>query len=109
MPEGDYEWFVTLAELQHVTAAAEQLHTAQPTLTRMLARLERRLGVALFDRRGRRLSLNTYGRIFYEHARRGVAAAHDRPLDLARVHLARAEHLRDGAPGADRDSGKHGR
>lgn len=70
MPEGDYEWFVTLAELQHVTAAAEQLHVAQPTLTRMLARLERRLGVALFDRRGRRLALNAYGRIFYEHARR---------------------------------------
>jgi LysR family transcriptional regulator, transcription activator of glutamate synthase operon len=70
MSDGDYEWFLTLAELQHVTAAAEQLHVAQPTLTRMLARLERRLGVALFERRGRRLSLNTYGRIFYEHARR---------------------------------------
>src|SRR5438270_7867662 len=70
MPDGDYEWFVTLAELQHVTAAAEQLHLAQPTLTRMLARLERRLGVALFDRHGRRLTLNTYGRIFYDHARR---------------------------------------
>lgn len=75
----DYEWFVTLAELQHVTAAAEQLHLAQPTLTRMLARLERRLGVALFDRRGKRLSLNTYGRIFYEHARRAQSE-----LDSAR-------------------------
>jgi LysR family transcriptional regulator, transcription activator of glutamate synthase operon len=70
MPDGDYEWFLTLAELQHVTAAAEQLHVAQPTLTRMLARLERRLGIALFERRGRRVALNTYGRIFYEHARR---------------------------------------
>ncbi|HTX96658.1 MAG TPA: LysR family transcriptional regulator [Mycobacterium sp.] len=70
MGDGDYEWFVTLAELQHATAAAEQLHVAQPTLTRMLARLERQLGVGLFDRRGRRLSLNTYGRIFYDHARR---------------------------------------
>ena len=70
MRDGDYEWYVTLAELQHVTAAAEQLHIAQPTLTRMLSRLERRLGVALFDRRGRRLSLNSYGRIFYDHARR---------------------------------------
>jgi|SRR5947209_10863903 len=79
MPDGDYEWFVTLAELQHVTAAAEQLHIAQPTLTRMLARLERRLGVALFDRRGRRLALNNYGRIFYEHARRAQAE-----LDSAR-------------------------
>lgn len=70
MRDGDYEWFITLAELQHVTAAAEQLRLAQPTLTRMLARLERQLGVALFDRRGRRLSLNAYGRIFYQHARR---------------------------------------
>ncbi len=70
MRDGDYEWYVTLAELQHVTAAAEQLHLAQPTLTRMLSRLERRLGVELFDRRGTRLSLNSYGRIFYDHARR---------------------------------------
>jgi LysR family transcriptional regulator, transcription activator of glutamate synthase operon len=70
MADGDYEWFLTLAELQHVTAAAEQLHVGQPTLTRMLARLERRLGITLFERRGRRVSLNTYGRIFYEHARR---------------------------------------
>ena len=79
MPDGDYEWFVTLAELEHVTAAAEQLHVAQPTLTRMLSRLERRVGVELFDRRGRRLSLNTYGRIFYEHARRAQSE-----LDSAR-------------------------
>jgi DNA-binding transcriptional LysR family regulator len=68
--DGDYEWFITLAELQHVTATADQLGMAQPTLTRMLARLEQRLGVELFDRRGRRLSLNAYGRIFYQHARR---------------------------------------
>jgi LysR family transcriptional regulator, transcription activator of glutamate synthase operon len=79
MRDGDYEWYVTLAELQHVTAAADQLHLAQPTLTRMLSRLEQRLGVALFDRRGKRLSLNSYGRIFYDHARR---AQHE--LDSAR-------------------------
>jgi LysR family transcriptional regulator, transcription activator of glutamate synthase operon len=79
MADGDYEWFLTLAELQHVTAAAQQLHISQPTLTRMLARLERRLGVALFDRHGRRLALSTYGRIFYEHARRAQSE-----LDSAR-------------------------
>lgn len=82
MADGDYEWFLTLAELQHVTAAAQQLHIGQPTLTRMLARLERRLGVALFDRRGRRLSLSTYGRIFYEHARRAQLE-----LDAARREI----------------------
>jgi DNA-binding transcriptional LysR family regulator len=91
MADGDYEWFLTLAELEHVTAAAQQLHIAQPTLTRMLARLERRLGVALFDRRGRRLSLSTYGRIFYEHARRAQLQ-----LDSARREI---EDLKNPAAG----------
>src|ERR1700724_4803318 len=76
---GNRQWFVTLAELENVTEAAEQLHIAQPTLTRMLARLERRLGVALFDRHGRRLSLNAYGQIFHEHAHRA-----QQELDSAR-------------------------
>lgn len=70
MADGDYEWYITLAERQNVTAAAEQLQIAQPTLTRMLARLERRLGAQLFDRHGKRLTLNPSGRIFYQHARR---------------------------------------
>ncbi|WP_327113909.1 LysR family transcriptional regulator [Nocardia sp. NBC_01730] len=66
----DLEWFTTLAELERVGAAADRLHLAQPTLSRMLARLERRIGVELFDRRGKRITLNEFGRIYYEHARR---------------------------------------
>ncbi|WP_107654900.1 LysR family transcriptional regulator [Nocardia suismassiliense] len=66
----DLEWFITLAELERVGAAAERLHLAQPTLSRMLGRLERRLGVELFDRRGKRIILNEFGRIYYEQARR---------------------------------------
>ncbi|WP_069164340.1 LysR family transcriptional regulator [Nocardia altamirensis] len=66
----DLEWFTTLAELERVGAAAERLHIAQPTLSRMLGRLERKFGVELFDRRGKRITLNEFGRIYYEHARR---------------------------------------
>ncbi|UGT60517.1 LysR family transcriptional regulator [Nocardia asteroides] len=66
----DLTWFITLAELEHVGATADRLHVAQPTLSRMLARLERRLGVRLFDRTGKRLRLNEFGRAYYEHARR---------------------------------------
>lgn len=69
----DLEWFTTLAELERVGAAAERLHIAQPTLSRMLGRLERRLGVELFDRNGKRIALNDFGRIYYEHARRARA------------------------------------
>ncbi|KIA61503.1 LysR family transcriptional regulator [Nocardia vulneris] len=69
----DLEWFITLAELERVGAAAERLHLTQPTLSRMLGRLERRLGVELFDRRGKRIVLNEFGRIYYEQARRAQA------------------------------------
>lgn len=68
----ELEWFTTLAETAHVTAAADSLNIAQPTLSRALARLERRLGVRLFDRHQNRLRLNKYGEIFQAHALRAI-------------------------------------
>ncbi|MEV7739730.1 LysR family transcriptional regulator [Streptomyces sp. NPDC088921] len=65
-------WFVTLAETEHVTIAAARLHISQPTLSRALARLERKLGVQLFDRHQNRLHLNKYGELFRAHAVRAM-------------------------------------
>lgn len=83
MPEDDLRWFLTLAEAERVTLAAERLHLTQPTLSRMLARLERRLAAPLFDRVGKRIELNAFGRIYYEHARRAQAE-----LDAAQRSIA---------------------
>jgi DNA-binding transcriptional LysR family regulator len=69
----ELRWFLTLAETEHVTAAASGLYLTQPTLSRALARLEHELGTALFDRDGRRLRLNQYGQILREHATRALA------------------------------------
>lgn len=68
----EIEWFVTLARLQSVTVAANELHISQPTLSRALARLEHRLGVKLFDRHQNRLRLNKYGEIFEAYAIRAT-------------------------------------
>lgn len=68
----ELEWFVTLAETEHVTIAATRLHISQPTLSRSLARLERNLGAKLFDRQQNRLRLNKYGEIFQVHALRAL-------------------------------------
>ena len=92
----ELQWFVVLAETEHVTEAASELGVSQPTLSRALARLEQQAGAPLFDRVGRRLHLNEYGRIMLEHARRAVAdmqAALDRIAalrdpDTGRVRLA---------------------
>ncbi|MUM36110.1 LysR family transcriptional regulator, partial [Mycolicibacterium sp. CBMA 361] len=62
----ELRWFVVLAETEHVTDAAAELGVAQPTLSRALARLENQVGTPLFDRIGRRLQLNGYGRIMLE-------------------------------------------
>ncbi|MCZ0979282.1 LysR family transcriptional regulator [Streptomyces diastatochromogenes] len=53
--------FVVVARLEHLSRAAEELHVAQPSLSRTIARLESELGTPLFDRVGR-LRLNEAGR-----------------------------------------------
>jgi DNA-binding transcriptional LysR family regulator len=53
--------FVTVAEQGTVSKAALHLRIAQPALSRQLGELERELGIALFDRIGRRLSLTGAG------------------------------------------------
>ncbi|MGG0775356.1 LysR family transcriptional regulator [Bacillus rugosus] len=60
------EYFQTLARMQHVTKAAKSLSITQPALSRSIARLENHLGVPLFDRQGRSITLNQYGHIFLQ-------------------------------------------
>ncbi|WP_396908775.1 LysR family transcriptional regulator, partial [Mycolicibacterium sp.] len=69
----ELQWFVVLAETEHVTDAAAELGISQPTLSRALVRLEEQVGVPLFDRVNRRLRLNAYGHILLEHARRSIS------------------------------------
>lgn len=54
-------YFLTVAREQSFTKAAEQLHITQPTLSRQLAALEEELGVSLFARSGRNITLTEEG------------------------------------------------
>lgn len=64
------KYFQTVARLEHMTQAAEQLHIAQPSLSKTIARLEEAVGVPLFDRQGRQIRLNQFGRIYLERVDR---------------------------------------
>lgn len=61
------EYFKTTAQLEHITLAAQKLNLTQPALSRSIARLENEMGVPLFDRKGRSIVLNHYGKCFLEH------------------------------------------
>ena len=67
-------YFMAVAQLEHMTRAAEQLHIAQPALTKAIRKLEGELGYALVARKGRNIVLTPAG-----HALRTLLAE---PLDL---------------------------
>ncbi len=61
--------FLATAEEGSLSAAARALGQTQPTLGRQIAALEQKLGVALFERIGRSLSLTPCGLELLEHVR----------------------------------------
>lgn len=61
--------FLTTAEEGSLSAAARTLGLTQPTLSRQVAALEDELGIMLFERIGRSLSLTTAGLELLEHTR----------------------------------------
>ncbi|MDF1999490.1 LysR family transcriptional regulator [Peribacillus frigoritolerans] len=65
-------YFQKVAKVQHITRAAEQLSISQPALSRSISKLEDELGVQLFDRKGRNIYLNRYGKMFLNRVEQSI-------------------------------------
>ncbi|WP_420035277.1 LysR family transcriptional regulator [Streptomyces sp. cg28] len=66
-------YFAAVARTEHVTRAAQETQVPQSTLSRAMVRLERDLGVDLFARHGRTVSLTPAGRTFLTSVERALA------------------------------------
>ncbi len=68
-------YFVAVAEHRHFGRAAQACHVSQPTLSGQLLKLEQQLGVTLFERNNRHVSITPVGEKILEHARRALEEA----------------------------------
>lgn len=75
--------FVTVAELQHVTRAAERLNMTQSSVSSAITTMEARHQIALFNRIGRRIELTAEGKQFLSCARSVLAQAQSAETLLA--------------------------
>src|SRR5271168_3944040 len=69
------KYFVTVAERQSFTRAAEQLHVAQPAISQQIKSLEEELGVSLLHRTKRSVKLTAAGNAFLSEAKEILAHA----------------------------------
>lgn len=60
-------YFKRVAELEHLTKAAQELFISQSQLSRIISALEDQYGVKFFDRVGKGIKLNACGKEYYEY------------------------------------------
>ena len=78
------QYVVTIADELSFTRAAKKLFVSQPALSRKIGELETSLGVKLFERSTRQVTLTKAGQVFVEEARAALAHS-ERAGDLAKA------------------------
>lgn len=75
-------YFQKVAELEHLTKAAEALHIAQPALSRTIRSMEEELDVSLFTHQGRNIHLTRDGHILLKYTNKILGSLDDLRQEL---------------------------
>lgn len=98
MEQQQLKYFVEVAKLEHITHAAQKLHISQPSVSLAIRRLEEELGVSLFDREGRNIKINNYGREFFETAVAALELLEQGQKKLEQMKYTEESHISISAP-----------
>lgn len=91
------KYFKVVAEQEHITKSAKLLMVSQPYLSALIARLEEEMGGQLFDRDGRNIALNEYGKIFLQHANEALQHLEDAKKEIADMRSRDTKYIRLGS------------
>jgi DNA-binding transcriptional LysR family regulator len=90
---GDMRAFVRVVERRSFSAAADDLALTPSAVSKLVARLEDRLGARLLHRTTRRLSLTSEGELYFSRARQIVADIDEAEAEVARSRASPRGHL----------------
>ncbi len=86
-------YFKALAEHGQFTRTADALFISQPALSLTIAKLEKELGVQLFDRKAHRVVLNAYGRAFLKYVSKALQALDNASAALEDLKSQQDQHV----------------
>lgn len=92
------QYFIEVSNYKSFTRAADHLFITQPTISKMIKNLENELGVELFDRSKKSLTLTDAGRVVLEQAKLIDKAFRNLEVEMENLLELKKGHIRIGLP-----------
>lgn len=87
------KYFQCVAKYENITKASSKLHISQPSLSITIKRLEEELGVSLFNRVGKNIELNDFGKTFLSRTNTILTEIDNAKLELAELANNKSTHI----------------
>ncbi|MGL4654538.1 MAG: LysR family transcriptional regulator [Sarcina sp.] len=87
------KYFQSVAKHENITKAAKELHISQPSLSITIKRLEEELSVPLFNRKGKSLELNQYGKRYLKHVNSILSDLENAKSEILELYGEKNKHI----------------